>query len=54
MPTGLLHGNLPPAGPRVVSWDRRDDRGLDVASGPYMIRIEHEGGAETIKVTLVR
>ncbi len=49
----LLHGNLP-VGIRVVSWDGRDDRGLDAASGPYVIRIEQEGRAETVKVTLVR
>ncbi len=49
----LLQGNLP-AGPRVVPWDGRDDGGQDAASGPYMIRIEQEGRAETVKVTLVR
>jgi hypothetical protein len=49
----LLRGYLPP-GTRVVSWDGRDDRGLEVASGPYMIRIAQEGRAETVKVTLVR
>lgn len=42
------------AGPRVVEWDGKDDRGLAVASGTYFLRLTAAGDFETRTVTLLK
>jgi 3',5'-cyclic AMP phosphodiesterase CpdA len=42
------------AGPHRVTWDGRDGRGQSVSSGVYLLRMQAEGAAETIKMMLVR
>ncbi len=49
----LLQG-VQPAGARTVSWDGRDDAGLKLASGAYLVRLEAAGRNETRTVRLVR
>ena len=40
------------AGRKVASWDGRDDRGLPVASGPYLVRLRI--GSQVFRTTLLR
>jgi hypothetical protein len=42
------------AGPRVVDWDGRDDRGLSLASGTYFLRLQGGGTYLTRTVNLVK
>jgi hypothetical protein len=49
----LLQG-VQPAGARTVSWDGRDDAGLKLAPGAYLVRLEAAGRNETRAVRLVR
>jgi len=43
-----------PAGEHRVLWDGRDRRGLPVASGPYMARLEAGGEVQARKILLAR
>ena len=49
----LLDGTLP-SGERIVSWDGRDDAGLRLAPGAYVVRFEAGGQRESRVVRLVR
>jgi hypothetical protein len=49
----LLHGQQP-AGARIVTWDGRDDSGLQLAPGAYLVRLEAGGIRETRTIRLVR
>ncbi len=49
----LLDGACSP-GPHDVVWDGRDGRGVEVASGVYVVRLEAGGRTETAKATLLR
>lgn len=49
----LLDGSLP-SGERIVSWDGRDDAGLRLAPGAYVVRFEAGGQRESRVVRLVR
>lgn len=42
------------AGRHEVSWDGRDERGHEAASGSYLARLECEGWVETVRMGLVR
>jgi hypothetical protein len=42
------------AGRRWLNWDTRDDAGRSCASGIYFIRVEGDGGAQVVRVALVR
>jgi flagellar hook assembly protein FlgD len=42
------------AGTHRVTWDGRDASGAPVASGPYIVRLQADGIAESIKMMLVR
>ena len=42
------------AGPHVVRWDGKDDRGRDAGSAAYFIRMDAPGGSETRKAILLR
>ena len=42
------------AGNYSVQWDGRDDRGIAVASGAYLYRLETPAGARQRRMTLVR
>jgi len=42
------------AGTHRVVWDGRDQNGAAVASGPYIVRLQADGIAESIKMMLVR
>jgi len=48
----LADGDLA-AGPHVVRWDGRDDRGSPVASGVYFARLESRGWVVNTKVVLL-
>ncbi len=41
-------------GTHRVAWDGRDQNGAAVASGPYIVRLQADGIAESIKMMLVR
>ena len=43
-----------PAGEQRVTWDGRDDRGRDLASGAYFYRLEAEGVTQAKKLILLR
>jgi flagellar hook assembly protein FlgD len=43
-----------PVGAHRMTWDGRDARGQQVASGVYMCRLDQEGGSWSIKMMLVR
>ena len=49
-----LHDAVVEAGPGVVEWNGRDDRGADVASGVYFCRVASGRDREILKVALVR
>ncbi|MGD8394104.1 MAG: S8 family serine peptidase [Candidatus Eiseniibacteriota bacterium] len=49
----LLDGVVP-AGVHTVAWDGRDGTGRRAASGLYLARVTANGGARTLKLTLVR
>lgn len=49
-----LHTGSLPAGPHAFTWDGTDDAGTSVASGSYLVVLEHAGGSHTRKVTLVK
>jgi len=49
----LLDGAVA-AGPHAVSWEGRDDRGVDVAQGIYVLRLESGSNVATRKVVLTR
>jgi FlgD Ig-like domain len=49
----LLDGSVA-AGPHAVSWEGRDDRGVDVAQGIYVLRLESGSNVATQKVVLTR
>jgi hypothetical protein len=49
----LLDGTLP-SGERIVSWDGRDDAGLRLAPGAYVVRFEAGGQRESRVVRLLR
>jgi uncharacterized Zn ribbon protein len=42
------------AGDYIITWDGRDDGGLDVASGIYFCRLQVGGYAETVKMVILR
>jgi hypothetical protein len=42
------------AGSHRIAWDGRDHAGAPVASGPYIVRLQADGIAESIKMMLVR
>lgn len=43
-----------PAGLQVLEWNGRDDRGADVASGSYLVRVQTDGGQAVARAVLVR
>jgi uncharacterized repeat protein (TIGR01451 family) len=43
-----------PAGTHEATWDGRDDRGRELPSGTYLIRLVAPGGTQSRKVMLVR
>lgn len=49
----LIEGQTPP-GETVLEWDGRDPAGSAVASGVYFARLTFEGGAQVVRVPLVR
>ena len=57
-----IHGNrvrmlvegLLPAGEHEISWDGRNDRGIRVSSGSYILRLESSGAVRQRKLLLVR
>ena len=49
----LLEGTVP-AGSYEVRWDGRDERGVEVVSGVYFVRMKAPGLVESRKVVLVR
>ncbi len=56
--TGRLVGTLVNeprlAGAHTVMWDAKDDRGREVASGIYFLRLFHAGEVRTRKLVLLR
>jgi hypothetical protein len=50
---GLLDGVLP-SGRHAATWDGRDDAGHLQASGVYLARLRHAGGAETCRLLLLK
>lgn len=48
----VLHG-VQPAGMRLVKWDGRGERGLKMAPGIYLMRLEADGQRQTRRVLLV-
>ncbi len=48
----LLHG-VQPAGMRLVKWDGRGERGVKMAPGIYLMRLEADGQRQTRRVMLV-
>jgi flagellar hook assembly protein FlgD len=49
----LLSGSQP-AGARTVTWDGRDDSGVRMAPGAYVVRMEMANRRESRTVRLVR
>jgi hypothetical protein len=49
----LVDGDLP-AGEHVRRWDGRDQRGVAVASGMYVLRLEADGTVRTRKAALIK
>ncbi len=49
----LVDGDLP-AGSHVRRWDGRDQRGVAVASGMYVLRLEAAGTVQTRKAALIK
>jgi flagellar hook assembly protein FlgD len=49
--TRLVEGSLP-AGARLVTWDGRNERGIPVAAGMYVIRFRAAGAVESRRVLL--
>jgi flagellar hook assembly protein FlgD len=43
-----------PAGRKAATWDGRDEKGLDVASGVYYARLTAPGYESTVKMILLR
>lgn len=50
----LLRSDRRPGGPSSVVWDATDQRGHDVSSGVYFIRLSVDGQAVTSKVVVAR
>jgi hypothetical protein len=50
----VLCNELRPAGLQVLEWNGRDDRGADVASGSYLVRVQTDGGQAVSRAVLVR
>jgi hypothetical protein len=50
----MLVSGSQPAGARIVTWDGRDDSGLQLAPGAYVVRLEAGSIRETRAVRLVR
>lgn len=50
----LLRGATLSAGAHRVEWRGRDDRGVPVASGVYLVRLERSEEVLSSKVTLLR
>ncbi|HLG94517.1 MAG TPA: T9SS type A sorting domain-containing protein, partial [candidate division Zixibacteria bacterium] len=42
------------AGNKIVNWDGRDERGMDVPSGVYFYRLRSEGFLQTKKMLLIK
>ncbi|MDZ7306648.1 MAG: T9SS type A sorting domain-containing protein, partial [candidate division KSB1 bacterium] len=53
-PVRTLMEGVRPAGEFQVTWDGRDNRGRQVASGVYFYRLEAQGQVQTRKLTLMR
>ncbi len=49
-----LAGGVYDAGPHLLRWDGRDDRGRGLASGAYFCRLEADGFTESRKLILLR
>jgi serine protease len=49
-----LMDEVVPAGRQEASWDGKDDRGRQVSSGVYLVRLVATGQSESRKVTLVK
>ena len=49
-----LANRIFPGGAQSVLWNGRDERGVRVASGPYVYRLEAAGRTESIKMVLVQ
>jgi flagellar hook assembly protein FlgD len=49
-----LVDEIRPTGDHAVSWDGRDELGIDVAAGVYMCRLAFEDHEDTRKMILVR
>lgn len=50
----LVEGEIQNAGPHRVQWDGRDDGGMRLASGVYLLRLEADGQARVGSVALLR
>jgi hypothetical protein len=50
----LVSGSRLGAGPHIVSWDRRDDDGRDVASGVYFCSVRCDGERVTGRMVVLR
>lgn len=53
-PLRSLAVNASDGGSRICTWDGRDDSGHQVASGPYLLRLDSTAGQRLGKVTLVK
>jgi len=49
-----LHAGDLAAGVHDFPWDGTDDSGRSVASGSYLVVLDHRDGTESRKVTLVK
>ncbi len=54
MVESLILDDVPPSDPVEVVWDATDQRGHDVSSGVYFIRLSVDGQAVTSKIVVAR
>lgn len=50
----VLASGVLAAGPHTVSWDGRDDKGVQLGSGIYFARLVRAGGVEVKRISVVR
>jgi FlgD Ig-like domain len=50
----LGRGDYMSAGTHTMEWNGRDDTGRELASGPYLVRIESPQGQSSAKLLLVK
>ncbi|RKZ11746.1 hypothetical protein DRQ50_13060, partial [bacterium] len=51
---GTIHHLAATAGPQTVAWDGRDNRGHDLGSGVYLVRVDTSAGTVGGKMLLLR